>query len=330
MVGMSMKRVLLGPSPLSRVRDWAVKRLVEAGLHPLYVCKKDPSNDPEFWRHLERAEVLILGIEPKVDDAFLERAPCLKHIAIVGVGLDNVDLPSATRRGVVVFYNPGSNTESVADHTFALMLCLARKICVSDKMLREGRWQRLMGLSIWQKNLGLIGMGSIGQAVVARSKGFGMHCAAFDKGWNEDFAAKHSVMRMDLDRLLTWADILTVHCPLTPETKGLIGMRELKLMKPSALLINTARGGIVQEDDLIHALSEGIIAGAGLDVFESEPPPAGSILLKMDNVVLTPHVGWLTQEGLNEMNQRIIDQVIAVSQGERPAHVANPGVLVKA
>ncbi len=153
-----------------------------------------------------------------------------------------------------------------------------------------------------------------------------MSCAAFEPFWPEGFAEQFSVKRMELDDLLAWSDVVTLHCPLVPETRGLIGERELRRMKPTALLINTARGGIIDEAALARALREGVITGAGLDAFAQEPLK-DSDLLKLDNVLLTPHVAWRTREAVENMNREILEQIVDVSQGRRPAHVVNPEAL---
>jgi D-3-phosphoglycerate dehydrogenase len=316
-------KVLISALPFSMDKGESIPRLTEEGLEHFEIYGKNLMQEPEFLQHLETAEIIILGNAPRADDAFLDQAPRLQFIGKTGVGLDNVDLAAATRHGVVVFNTPGVNTRAVADHTFGLMLNLARKISVADRWVKAGRWEKLIGLEISQKRLGIVGLGAIGRAVVQRAKGFDMACAACEPFWPEAFARKYQVKRMDLNELLAWSDVVTVHCPLVPETRGLISARELRLMRPSSLLINTARGGIVDENALVRALEEGIIAGAGLDAFEQEPLQ-DSALLGLDNVLLTPHVAWLTREALQNMNLRIIEQVIAASRGQRPKHVANP------
>jgi D-3-phosphoglycerate dehydrogenase len=245
----------------------------------------------------------------------------------LGVGLDTVDIDAATRHGAIVFNTPGANNQAVADHTFALILSLARKILYCDRSLRKKRWEqtKIMGVEIWQKTIGIIGLGAIGRCVALRAKGFQMKVVAHDPYWPEEFADQQGIEQMPLDELLKVADIVSIHVPLTPENKGLINARAFKLMKSTAFLINAARGAIVDESDLYQALRNGEIGGAGLDVFEKEPP-TDSPLLELDNVVLSPHTAAFTHEAIDNMCMGVVDQLIDYYQGGRPEHIVNPEV----
>jgi D-3-phosphoglycerate dehydrogenase len=282
---------------------------------------------PEFAAALKKADILLCGNDLRVNDALLDMSPRVKAVAKQGAGLDTVDVAAATRRGIPVFHTPGANNQAVADHTFAMILCLARRILYCDRSLREGRWEhtKIMGLEIWNKTLGLIGLGAIGRCVAERAKGFRMQVLAHDPFWPEAFAAEQGIVRASVEEILKSADIVSLHAPLTPENKGLINAATLKLMKPTALLINAARGGIVDEADLYQALKEKRIAGAGIDVFEKEPP-VDSPLLTLDNVLLTPHTAAFTYEGMNNMSVGIVEQIIEFSRGNKPAHIVNPQV----
>ncbi len=281
-----------------------------------------------FEAALAKADVILCGNDLRVDDALLDMAPKVKAIAKQGAGLDTVDVAAATRRGIPVFHTPGANNQAVADHTFAMILCLARRMLYCDRSVREKRWEhtKIMGLEIWNKTLGLIGLGAIGRCVALRARGFQMKVVAHDPFWPEEFARAQGIERMAVAKLLAAADIVSIHAPLTPENKGLINARTLKLMKPTALLINAARGGIVDEADLFQALTTGVIAGAGLDVFEEEPP-VDSPLLALDNVVLTPHTAAFTYEGMHNMSVFIVEQIIELAGGRRPRHTVNPEVF---
>jgi D-3-phosphoglycerate dehydrogenase len=226
-----------------------------------------------------------------------------------------------------VFHTPGANNQAVADHTFALMLAVARRICFCHQSLLENRWEhtKIMGIEIWRKTLGLIGLGAIGRCVAQRAQGFRMRVLAYDPYWPEDFAREHGIERMDVDGVLKAADLISIHSPLTPETRGMIDRRAFGLMKPTAILINAARGGIIDEAALCEALSSRRIAGAGIDCFENEPP-TDSPLLRLDNVVLTPHTAAFTHDAMKNMNVGIVDQIVAFARGERPAHLVNPEV----
>jgi D-3-phosphoglycerate dehydrogenase len=283
--------------------------------------------DADFTDALSAADAVLCGNDLIVNDAMLEMAPKLKVIAKMGAGLDSVDISAATRHGAIVFHTPGVNNQAVADHTFALMLCVARKIPFCDRSLREKRWEhtKIMGLELWRKTLGLIGLGAIGQCVALRAKGFQMRIVAHDPFWPEAFARVHGIERMAVDDLLKVSDVVSIHCPLVPETHGMIDSRALGLMKPKALLINAARGGIVNERHLYTALKDRDIAGAGIDVFEEEPP-TDSPLLELDNVVLTPHTAGLTPDAMNAMSDGAVAQLITYLNGEKPAHIVNPEV----
>ena len=239
-----------------------------------------------------------------------------------------MDIAAASRRGIPVFHTPGANNQAVADHTFAMILCLARRIIYCDRSLREKRWEhtKIMGLEIWNKTLGLIGLGAIGRCVALRAKGFQMRVLAHDPFWPEEFAAEHGIERVSVEELLKAADIVSIHAPLTPENRGLINIRTLKWMKPTAFLINAARGGIINEVDLYQALKSNVIAGAGIDVFEKEPPSA-SPLLELENVVLTPHTAAFTYEGMNNMSVSIVEQIIDFCSGKKPRFTVNPEVF---
>jgi D-3-phosphoglycerate dehydrogenase len=210
------------------------------------------------------------------------------------------------------------------------MLNVARKIIYCDQSLREKRWEhtKIMGLEIWQKTLGLIGLGAIGRCVALRAKGFEMKVVAYDPFWPEAFATEQGIERVEIEELLRISDIISIHVPLIPATKWMINAKTLGLMKPSAILINAARGGIVNEADLYDALKNNVIAGAGLDVFENEPP-SDSPLLELDNVVLTPHTAAFTFEGMNNMSVGVVEQLIEYYQGGKPAHIVNPEVFDK-
>lgn len=281
-----------------------------------------------FLKALKQADAVLCGNDLRVDDDFFNKAPKVRGIAKLGAGLDTVDIEAASRRGVIVFFTPGANNQAVADHTFALILSLARRIRYCDRSLREGRWEhtKIIGVEIWQKTIGIIGLGAIGRCVALRAKGFQMKIVACDPYWPAEFAAEQNIEQLPLDELLRVSDIVTIHAPLTPENRSLINARTLGLMKPTALLINAARGGMVDETDLHGALKVGRIAGAGLDVFEQEPP-RDSPLLDLENVVLTPHTAAFTHEAMNNMSMGVVQQLIDYYHGKKPVHLVNPQVF---
>lgn len=282
----------------------------------------------DFMEALKKADAVLCGNDLRIDDGLLETNPNLTIVAKLGAGLDTIDIDAATRHQVLVFHTPGANNQAVADHTFALMLAVARQIVYCDQSLRENRWEhtKIMGIEIWQKTLGLIGLGAIGKCVAQRAAGFQMNIAAYDPFWPAEFAEKHGIEKMEIDELLKVSDVISLHLPLTPDTRGLIDSKSFALMKPTAILVNAARGGVINEDDLYQALKDKKIAGAGIDVFEQEPP-AHSRLMELDNVVVTPHTAAFTLDAMNNMNVGVVDQLVQLVEGNRPRHSVNPDVF---
>ncbi|MDB5308205.1 MAG: serA 2 [Gemmataceae bacterium] len=254
---------------------------------------------PELAAALREFDAAIVRSQPKVTAEALENPGKLRAIARAGVGVDNIDVPAATRKGIVVMNTPGGNTVSAAEHTIALMFALSRRIPAADAVMKAGGWDRnkFVGTQVAGKTLGVVGLGRIGREVARRAKGLDMTVVALDPFVT---AAKAAELGLDvaatLDELLPKVDFLTIHVPLSAETKSLIGARELGLMKKSAVVLNVARGGIIDEPALAAALAAGTIAGAGVDVFTAEPTTPDNPLLKAPNVVLTPHLGASTVE----------------------------------
>ncbi len=248
---------------------------------------------------LRAADAAIVRSAPKITADILEQPGKLRAIARAGVGVDNIDVPAATRKGIVVMNTPGGNTVSAAEHTIALMAALARQVPAGDATMKAGGWDRnkYIGTQLAGKTLGVIGLGRIGLEVARRALGLDMQVVGFDPFVTSARAAELGIKpAANLDALLPQVDFLTVHVPLTAETKGLIGARELGLMRKTARVLNVARGGIIDEQALADALRAGTIAGAGIDVFATEPPPADHPLRSAPNAVLTPHLGASTVE----------------------------------
>jgi len=259
-------------------------------------------------------------------DAVLAQVPALKVIAVRGVGYDSVDVEAATRRRLPVLVAPGF-TESVADYTFGLMLAVARQVAQADRLVRAGRWEVLVSTNICGKTLGIIGLGRIGKAVARRARGFEMPILATDVMYDEEFAQQYGITYVALAELLQRADIVSINAPLSQGTRHLIDAPALRLMKPTAFLINTARGGLIDEAALAAALREGKIAGAGLDVFHDEPLRQNPFY-GLENVVLSPHLAAYSREGLRETGVLAALGVVAVLERRRPeaAMVVNPAV----
>ena len=259
-------------------------------------------------------EGLIVRSATKVTRAAIAAGTRLEVIGRAGAGVDTIDVDAATERGIIVMNTPGGNTTAVAEHTLALLLALARRVAVADATLTAGRWEknRLQGVELLGKTLGILGLGRIGGEVARRALGFRMQVLAYDPYLTREAAERLGVDSVELDELLTRSDFITIHTPLTGDTRHLIGEAELARMKPGVRLINCARGGIIDEAALARALASGQVGGAGIDVFEQEPPPADHPLLRFEQVVLTPHLGAATDEAQSAVALAIADQVADV------------------
>jgi len=254
----------------------------------------------------------------------IEAAPGLRVIARVGVGSDSIDRAAADERGVAIAITPGQNAETVADHALALILALVRKIALQDRAVRAGRWERVGAMApgeLFGRTVGLIGAGEIGRAVIRRLQGFGVALMAYDPA----VASLPGVELLpSVEALLRRADIVSLHAPLIPATRHIINAERLALVKPTALLVNTARGGLVDQPALLQALRRQAIAGAALDVFETEPLASDSPLLSLSNVMLTQHVAGVTWESMRAMTAMAVDSVAAILRGETPPTIVNP------
>jgi phosphoglycerate dehydrogenase-like enzyme len=254
----------------------------------------------------------------------------LRIVARFGVGYDNVDVPACTRNGALLTITPDGVRRPVATNVITFVLALAQKLLIKDRLVRDGRWAEKLdhiGMGVTGRVLGVIGLGNIGAEVFRLAAPFGMTHIACDPVAPPAFARELGVELCDLDTLLRRADFVSVNCPLSDATRGLIGARELKLMKPTAYLINTARGPIVDETALYQALVAGQIAGAGLDVFEQEPTPKNNPLLALDNVIVTPHGLCFTDECLTGLARSAFASVLDVASGRAPKYVVNREVL---
>jgi phosphoglycerate dehydrogenase-like enzyme len=279
----------------------------------------------DFYRGIPRAEQLRLGadadgyithLEP-VDEEVFAAAPRLRVVSAGGVGYDHIDLDAATRHGVAVCICAGCNNHAVSELALGMMLALARQMLPADRAVREGGWPRLVGPELWGKTLGIVGLGRVGKSVALIGRGLGMRVLATDIQWDVTFANEHQISYVPLPRLLRESDFVSLHCPLTPQTRGLMNAGRLAQMKPTAYLINTARGPIVEESALVAALRAGRIAGAGLDVFETEPHPENPYVA-FPNVVLAPHLGGATAEATERSLELALLNVTQVLTGGEP------------
>jgi phosphoglycerate dehydrogenase-like enzyme len=298
--------------------------LIAAGLEIRLSPKTGARTPVDVVTVMADAVAGIVSTDP-FDDRVFAACPRLRVLARTGVGVDSIDIDAATAAGVVVTTTPGVNNEVVADHTLALILAAVRRVVESDASVRRGEWRRGSDLPVWDlhgSTVGIVGLGAIGQAVARRLRGFDCTLLAYDV---DDRPVDH-VKRVSLSELLSRSEIITVHVPLLQSTRGLIGARELALTRPDAILVNTSRGGIVDEEALIEALRSGRMRAAALDVFADEPP-AESPLLALPNVVLSAHLAGLSEASITRMLRLAAQAVVSVLEGGEPAGVVNPRVL---
>jgi glyoxylate reductase len=315
-----------------RIPEPALELLREAG--DVWVSPDDrPLETDELHDAVKGADIAVTLLHDKVDDAFLDAAgDQLRAVCNVAVGFDNIDVPAATKRGVLITNTPGVLTEATADLAMTLILAVTRRIGEGERLLRAREpwsWHMfmLLGRGLQDKTLGVVGMGAIGQSLARRAKAFGMEIVYSDaRQASEEVQRELGAKRVELDELLRSADVVSIHAPLMDETRHLINAESLGQMKGTAYLVNSARGPIVDEAALVDALKSGQIAGAGLDVFENEPDVHPG-LLELDNVGILPHLGSATIETRTAMGVLAAKNAIAVLKGERPPTPVNPDVL---
>ena len=274
------------------------------------------SNPKEYAQHLADAEALFVRSAVKVNAEVLAKAPKLKVIGRAGVGVDNVDLPAATAAGVLVMNTPGGNAVAVAEHTLGLMLCMARALPQAIVSTKSGKWEKkkFMGAELRGKTLGILGLGYIGQEVVKRARGFEMKIIASDPYANPKIAADLGVSLVSLDELYAQSDYITLHVAITKETNKMLNDAAFAKMKTGVRIVNCARGELVDSEALARAIQSGKVAGASIDVFETEPPPAGDPLFALETVLATPHIGGSTGEAQEIVGVRIVEQVVEYLQ----------------
>ena len=317
----------MAPSGVARI---LATRVLPGGALDILARENEVIVARDLDASLAGAEAIVFQLTERVDAALLARAPALRVIGNMAVGVDNIDVAAATRRGIAVVNTPGVLTAATADLTMALLLAAARRLVEADAFVRAGRWEGfdadlLVGADLGGKRLGIVGLGRIGTAVARRAAAFEMDVVYTSR--SERTGAGVVARRLPLDELLATSDFVTLHAPLCPETHHLIDAAALQRMKRTAILVNVARGQLVDEAALAQALAEGTIAGAALDVFETEPAIHRGLLGLADRTVLTPHVGSATRHTRAEMARLVCEGVAAILRGERPANVVNPEVL---
>jgi D-3-phosphoglycerate dehydrogenase len=283
----------------------------------VHVDEKTGLPEAELCKIIGQYDAVIVRSETKITKAVLEAAKKLKVVGRAGVGVDNVDVDAATKQGVIVMNTPGGNTISTAEHTFSMLMALARNIPQAHGSVKAGKWNRkqYQGVELYNKTLGVLGMGRIGSEVARRAIAFGMRVLAYDPYLSMSRAKSLQVELVELADIFQHSDFITVHMPLTDETRGMINKAAFEQMKPGVRILNCARGGMVSEHDLVEAVKSGKVAGAALDVFEHEPLPADSPLRQFDNIITTPHLGASTAEAQESVGIEIAQSVLDALTG---------------
>ena len=292
-------RVLVTPRSFAKTDRRPLELLEAAGCEVIRNPRGEILSREEMLALVRDVDGIIVGVDP-LDREVLQAAGRLRAIAKYGVGVDNIDMEYARERGIPVSVTRGANANAVADYAFALMLTAARGVSRADRACRQGRWERVSGLDVWGKTLGILGLGAIGRGVAARGRGFQMRGLAYDLYRDEAYAASQGIEYASLEEVLAQADFVSLHLPLTADTERVINSGTIGLMKPGAVLVNTARGGLVDEEALFAALREGRLAGAALDVFREEPPHIEG-LETLENLVVSAHCAAASPSASEQM-----------------------------
>lgn len=313
---------------LGLLRDAAQAGEIELEIWPHEL----PPNSTELAALLSGAAGALTLVSDRIDNEVLDAEPQLKVVSNFAVGYDNIDVDAATAHGVLVCNTPGVLTETTADMAWALLMAAGRRVVEASDYVRAGNWKTwgptlLLGRDIHHATLGIVGLGRIGKEVAKRGRGFDMEILAYDEYQDDTFAAEMGVTYVPLEELLARSDFVTLHCALTPDTHQLIGAAELARMKSTAVLINAARGPVVDTAALTEALQNGTIWAAGLDVTDPEPIPADHPLVHMENVVIAPHIASASVDSRNKMAVMAATNLLQALRGERPDHLVNPEVL---
>jgi phosphoglycerate dehydrogenase-like enzyme len=315
-----MALVVVGSAVFNKQPD-VVAPLTDAGHEVRYDDLGPAASAERVASTLREAAAVLAGSEFYTAEV-LAQLPNLKHIGRIGVGYDAVDLAAATEQGILVTTTVGANDWAVADHAFALMLALCHRVGSGGRAIRAGRWDRRPGVDLWRKTLGVVGLGRIGKGVVERASGFRMTVLAHEPYPDQEFVRQHNVQLVSLDELLRRSDFITLHLPNAPETYHVIDAEMLSLMKPTAYLVNTARGPLIDEEALEQALDQGRLAGVGLDVREVEP--GDNRFTRFDNVELTAHIAGVTIETIEAMSRMAAESAADVLAGRQPHGLVNP------
>lgn len=314
-------KVLITPRTFETKGKMYIERLEREGYEVILNPYRRVLREEELIKLIRDVDGIIVGIDP-LTSKVLENAERLKVISKYGVGVDNIDLEATKKFRIIVTNTPFANTNAVAELTVGLVFSVLRGISLSDRKSRERLWERFIGYELYGKTLGVIGTGNIGKRVVKLLKGFDLRIICYDLLPDYSWAEREKVLYVPLEELLNNSDIITLHIPLTKDTYHLISEREINMMKNSTIIINTSRGGIIDETALYKALKEKRIFGAGLDVLEEEPPK-NSPLFDLENVVITSHTGAHTEEAINKMGEISVENLILVLRGEEPKFIVS-------
>ena len=318
-------RVLVTPTTFGKEDPDLRSTLEKTVGEVIYSPVGRPLTSSELLPLVKEADGYIAGLD-QINASVIEAADRLQVIARYGVGVDRVDVEAATQKGIVVANTPGANSVAVAELAIALMLALGRGICRADQATRSGQWPRYSGVGLRGKTVGLVGFGAIGREVASRLNAFGCRVVVADPCVGTDCADTYGVQLVPMEELLALSDFVSLHASLNPSTSGMVDRPFLEKLKRGAFIVNTARGELIDEEALQEALEGGHLAGAALDCFSKEPPPADHPLLRLPQVIVTPHTGSHTDEAANAMGRMSLKACLAVLMGERPAHIVNPEV----
>ena len=315
-------KVLLTTTSFQDIPGPHHEQLKEAGFE--LICERGPLTESRMLELVGEIDAFICG-DDEITKAVVDRAlPRLKVISKYGIGLDKIDVDYVTEKGIPLTFCPGVNHTTVAEHTFALLLALSRQLITEANHCASGEWVRLTGHEIMGKTISIIGLGRIGKEVAIRAKAFGMNAIGFDLYWDEEFAQKYEVKRCDnIEEALNNGDVISLHVNLTDETRDLINKERISKMRDGVIILNCARGEIVNSNDLAEALQTDKVGGYGADVLDQEPPPADHPILKAKNTVITPHIGSRTYESVQRQAGMAAQNLILALKGEKPLAQAN-------
>lgn len=301
-------KILITPRSFGKNNPELFTRLERAGLEMIRNDTGGILSEEDMCRLIPDCEGVILGVDP-LNARVLAHAHKLRAVSRYGVGLDNIDLGECARRHIKVSRTLGAIDNAVADYAFTFMLAVARRLALVDRQCRHNDWSKITGLDVYGKTIGIIGLGAVGKCVAKRAKGFDMHILASDPKWDESFAADYDISRVDVDEICREADFITLHCILDDSTRNIINATRLEKMKSTAIIVNTARGGLIEEDALLRALQKERIWGAGLDVFEHEPPK-NPLWRELNNIIISSHCSSSTYGASALMGVLSVDHLL--------------------